>query len=167
MLNLLSHLSLIVSHMSLLSLIGPPPGPVRLTMFPLRHRRPPSPATHPIPSPCPARLVGFARHTLLTLLAWFARLTRPAWLAPSPRTPHPACLPNLTPCASPPPVPLALPPLLTPRQPPLGGVWSQGRLAQWRAVARCVASSSERGYRGFRGNNPDSRMIRATISSWR
>jgi hypothetical protein len=44
------------------------------------------------------------------------------------RRPCPVCMPHRT-------CPWALPPLLTPRQPPLGGVWSQGRQAQWRAVS--------------------------------
>jgi hypothetical protein len=51
-----------------------------------------------------------------------------AGVRPSPPRPCRAC-------------PWALPPLLTPRQPPLGGVWSQERQAQWRAVTPVRRSS--------------------------
>jgi hypothetical protein len=76
------------------------------------------------------------RPSLSATRAFLFMLARPA---PTPPTvaPPPAtrthsssvCTPHRT-------CPWALPPLLTPRQPPLGGVWSQGRQAQWRAVTR-------------------------------
>jgi hypothetical protein len=134
-LPVLSHLS-DLSHLSVLSQIRSHPclpvGPIPYAIPPVRPARPHTvePSLPPTARPAP-----------------FVRLTCPIRFIPNPppgtptRSNRPVCVPNRGGVCSPPPrpcraCPWALPPLLTPRQPPLGGVWSQGRQAQWRAVTR-------------------------------
>jgi hypothetical protein len=54
-------------------------------------------------------------------------------------------------CASPPHVPLGRTPAPDTTTAPLRGVWSQGRLAQWRAVARHPLFHPQLGFRNLLG----------------